>query len=625
MSYSLKSEQVVKVVDPRTDLDKPLSYVVEDGSQSVTWVQTDSNTAGTSGSSVVFTNSNPPGPGVIIDRKVFIRMGFTLTFTGIADNLTPLIGYENIADSLNPPVAGRGTNYIRALGTDAPRAFPLSQIVSSMRLTINNGSASEQIYEYIEPLLRYNTQRELSNGAYSTTPSKHDQFPEYNMWIPKGSARNVLGDYGEDQYYENRGGFSGLYMRQNPIGNGADVVTAIFELEIMEPLFISPLEFGYLQSRGLYGIQNFNLQLTFDDMNRIWSHDAVNGQNISSLSVIGSSTNIPRPQLNFNYLTPKLTQELPQINVYPYYEIDVLRKEYTQLVAGHYNGDGSVNPASFVSNFVSDSQNLQTIPKKMYIYVRQTTSTRTFNDSDTYARIDNLSIDFYNKNSLLNGANTEQLYQMSVKNGLNMSWTQWNHQVGSIICIDFSQDISLPDDLAVGVLDNNLQLRVKVNFTNLSPNEKYFTLYVCPSYPGIANVLNQQMIMQTGIISRADVLASRNIHKLDYYDLNNFYGGSFKGKMSSFYEKAKPIVNKLAKVSEELSTGTSAFAPRIGAVQKGVSRGIGTLTAPKPVPRATAAKKTKAGVMLGGLPMGGQILTQAQMSRRDKLLKKALK
>jgi hypothetical protein len=556
MSGALIREHIVKIVDPRTDLAKPLKYVVEDGSSSVTWVNSDSNMAGGNASQFTFSNANPPGSGVIIDKKVWIRMGFRITFTGTPAAGIPLIGYEAIPDPTvvgyaNAPVnfIGNPLTQIRPLGTDGPRAFPAAQSMNSISVTINNATVTQPVFDYIEPLLRYNAFRDLDETQFSTTPAEQDQYQQYGDFVYHGSARNVLGDYGEQGFYTNRGGFAGVAIIQNPlgivVGGVLQPATAIIDIDVMEPLFISPLDFGMNNERGLIGVQNFQVSVNLvGALDRaVWCHDAINGQVIATSSAIVGTYKTPRPQLQFNYLTPKLTQSVPQINIFPYFNIDRFTKEGTASVAGVVNGAGGTVYST--GSFTSDSRNLLCIPKRMYFYVREVNSLRTIAGTDTYARIDNLSIDFINKNNLINGANTQQLYEMSVKNGCKLSWSQWNNYVGSVCCVDFSQDVSLTEDQAVGLIDPNLQIRVTVNFTNLSTRAITFALYMVPSYPGLFNMSEQQAVPQIGIVTKEDIVLAPNTH-IDYYDAHNFYGGDFFGKTKELarkYFNAKDIAN----------------------------------------------------------------------------------
>src|SRR5690606_32698689 len=127
---------------------------------------------------------------------------------------------------------------------------------------------------------------------------------------------------------------------------------------------------------------------------------------------------------------------------------------------------GVTNPLS------SNNIQLNSIPRRMYIYVRERNQDlySTPNNPDTYFSIENISIQFQNKNGLLASASKQQLYEISVKNHCNMSWTQWsggpvvnsalpfgstaNHYgtIGSILCIEYASDIGLDSIEAPGKL-----------------------------------------------------------------------------------------------------------------------------------------------------------------------------
>lgn len=608
MSGALIRESIVKIVDPRTDLSKDIKYVVEDGSSSVTWVQSDSNQAGGNASQFTFSNADPPGPGVIIDKKVMIRMGFRMVFTGTPDAGVPLIGYEAIPNPAIVGTAGAPVTFsppltaIRPLGVDAPRAFPAAQIMNSISVTINNATVTEPVFDYIEALLRYNAYRDLDETQFSTTLDQQDQYQQYSDFVYFGSARNVLGGYGEQGFYTNRGGFAGVSIISNPLGDGVTPVSAILELDVMEPLFISPLDFGMDNQRGLVGVQNFQVSVNVGDLSRLWSHDGVNGQTITSFSAtIGSTYNL-RPSLQFNYLTPKLTQPLPEINIFPYYNIDRFSKTDSPLASGVQR-----------TGFSSDSRNLLCIPKRLYVYVRQSNNTRTFEDTDTYARIDRLSIDFINKNNLINGANTEQLYQMSVKNGCKLSWSQWDRYVGSVCCIDFGQDVSLVEDQAVGLISSNLQLRVTVDYTNLSDSTKEFTLYVVPSYPGLFNMNSQQAVPQIGIITKEDILLAPNIH-IDYYDAHNYYGGDFLGKIKEIGSKVERAAK--GKTGRAFARAADKYLPDVIGTFVDPSRAeyVKGLTSQYKRLVGAGYSPAHASSLLGGAPLGAGMLGGKKMS-----------
>ncbi|MFM7984850.1 MAG: major capsid protein V20 domain-containing protein, partial [Candidatus Fonsibacter sp.] len=87
------------------------------------------------------------------------------------------------------------------------------------------------------------------------------------------------------------------------------------------------------------------------------------------------------------------------------------------------------NPQS--STLVSSSIYLTCIPDKIVVCVRKNIGGLTCAETDSYATIKNISINFNNQAGLLSSMTQEQLYRNSVQSGLaNMSWDEFS---GSVI------------------------------------------------------------------------------------------------------------------------------------------------------------------------------------------------
>jgi hypothetical protein len=626
MSGALIKEGLAKIVDPRVNLDKKINYVIEDGGVTVSYNQSYTDAAGGNSSSFTFSNADPPGPGVIIDKKVVMKVTFRLTFTGTPVLGQRLIGYVPSKDPANPiynkslvdAANYAGTSDIRATGTDGPRCFPLAQIMNSLSITINNASVQQPVSDYIEPLMRYSSGRDTDETAFSMTCAQPDQYQDYADFVTYGSARNVLGNYGEQGYYTNRGGFSGVRWVRNPIGDGVNPVTAIFELTVAEPLFISPLDFGapHHNERGLIGVQNFTVTVnTTGDLSRVWSHDSTLGQPISSVSCIISSANqtLSKPELQFTYITPRLLSNIPEYNVYPYYEIDRFVTEFP----------GSAVAPAFPNTFIdapetqlqSNSRNLSAVPKFIYIYVRESNATRDYTDTDTYAFIRRISIDFDNQTNLLASCSPYQLYTMSAKNGCELSWSQWTKFVGSVICVNVAEDLNLREDLVAGIRDNNLNFRVRADIVNIGSQPRQYSLYVLPSYPGVFNIsMNAQAIAQVGIIEKKDILAVSEVRSLDYYSAHNYYGGKqdFRGRLGEIGKVMKSAYKVGAPV---LKAAYPQYAPLLSGLEELVAKYMAAGYSKKDAKRMAGVRAgVKAGVKAGSL-VGGKKMTKKQMQR----------
>lgn len=566
------NSHIFKVIDPRLDLSKPTKYAIEDGARLVNFQVTNAPSSGAGGSSLTWSNADPPGPGVVIDKKIIVAITYKLTMTRFEPPVgQPVIGFESLypGGTWGPPDGHggyQGTDQIRALGTDAPRYLPIAQTTNVCNVQINSASANGQIFDYIEPLMRYTGGRDYEESQLSLAPSIQDQYQAYGDFLNHGAARNVLGDYGENGYQSNRGGFPLIWIKQNDIGTGVpgQLATAVVYVTSYEPIFVSPCDFGYSNQRGFTGVNTFRVTMnTTGDLGRVWCHNsdpskggwpitmqsaiiAPNGDTITYSN--GVQTNLPA--LYFTYLTPKILEPVPSFNVYPYYYLD------DQV----FQDVGLIGPGQ-TGKYKTNSFNLDSVPKYLYVYVRKSNSTRTYADTDTYAFINNISITFANNPNQLSNAQPNQLYSMSVKNGCKLSWSQWSKYVGSVVCIDFSQDISLPDDMFVGMSNPNAQLSVQVEWKNISDQTNSYSVYCIPSYAGIFDITQGQAQTLSGIVSLQDYLNAPDIHTLDYVDAHNFYGGTFMSKFRDISSRYGPKVAK--SVAKYLPEAAKYVAPVI--------------------------------------------------------------
>jgi hypothetical protein len=558
---------IFKVLDPRMDLSKPTTYAIEDGARLVNFEVSNTSSAGSGGSSLTWTNADPPGPGVVVDKKIIVSITYRITLKRKSDGTDagqPVIGYEPLPGFAYP------TDQVRALGTDGPRFLPIAQTTNVCNVIINNASANGQLYDYIDPLMRYTADRNYCETQLSLAPSQQDQYQAYGDFLSSGAARNVLGDYGENSYESNRGGYPLVYIEKNELSTGVlnSFTEAIVWLTSYEPIFISPCDFGLENQRGFYGVDNFRVTInTTGDLSRVWCHNAdptkggwplysvdaiiAGANNISPQNITytcGISTGLPA--LYFTYLSPKILDKTPEFNVYPYYYLDDQVFEDVKLVT-----------AGGTATYKTNSFNLDSVPKYLYVFIRRSNQTRKYFDTDSYAFINNLSITFANNPNQLSNAQPNQLYSMSVKNGCKLSWTQWSKYVGSVICVDFSQDISLPDDMFVGMRNPNAQLSVQARWTNISDEDISFSMYCIPSYVGIFDITAGQAQAMSGIVSLSDYINAPDVHTLDYVDAHNFYGGNFFSKVRDISSRALPRIKQAAQFAKDIAP---TVAPLVG-------------------------------------------------------------
>ena len=214
------------------------------------------------------------------------------------------------------------------------------------------------------------------------------------------------------------------------------VVYAVFE--VTEPLLLSPFVFGSgFGKQGFYGIQTMNFQMNIaPTANRAWRSAVFSGTKSVTVAEFNDS------QLLFQFLTPHASDMLDPRNVVPFYELPIYRTSNLPALPcrpdyGQVDGSGRFVEPPLVS---LNSKNIQLggIPDKLIIFVRKPTATLKCSDTDSYATIKNISMNFNNQAGLLSSMSPEQLFRNSVQSGLaNMSWDEFNGSVVSSCGSDF--------------------------------------------------------------------------------------------------------------------------------------------------------------------------------------------
>jgi len=529
----LNEKDYVKQIDPAIDLTRPVKIRIEEGAQNVTVTKYPASSV--SPQNIQFNNVNPNSAETIVDRKLFVKASFRLTFLGTNVPSGEFLLQTDGISEYGTPQSGSLVG-----GVDGLRAFPLSQMLASIQLKMNNQTFTQNINEYIEPLMRYSNYRDVGAEDWSMTPTMQDQYQNYSDFAIYGSARNSLGNYGENGHREPRGGFSGLVVvSQNRQGFAdgtastglGDVMEAVVDVQITEPIFISPLAFGKRSHRGFVGVKTMALTLNIDSQyqNYIWSHDETSsGKTINNISLSFNTTSTGyanRPELLFTYYTPRMFQKIPENNLYPYHQIT----DYT------FDLNGSLNPGQEQQISVNNIQ-LDSVPKRVFIFLRTQSGLKTFNDTDSYARIQGINMTFSNQSGLLSDASEQQLYEMSVRNGLKMSWSQWSKFCGSVLCLDFSKQISMDNKNVVGK-NGSYQIQYRLNIKNVATSSRTYTVHTVVVNDGYVNVIEQSLDVQNNLGDVDKVYDSPNIHTIDWEDFEMFYGAGLADKLKKYGKK----------------------------------------------------------------------------------------
>lgn len=526
--YQQSKENFVKVIDPILDIDDNKIFAcLVGGSQTTNRVysfQTFSN----SSAQIAFTS---PSPGTFISKKWLFKVPVRIEFTG--DSNDPL---RNLLQS----------------GEDSFRSYPIASSMSVLDIKINGESSNLNLADIIKPLLLYhNGKRNLGERELSMTPTARDQSQTYSELV--GSIRNPLASFYDSNQRDSMGrGAFPLTLFTNT------TTSAVVEATLEEELFLSPLSFGNsYETDGFISVQDIEINITWESnlANKMWSHSSSSTSTINTIQVT-----IQQPVLELKYVTPPMNMPIPRFISYSYNEI----KRYVTTA-------GSVLPGN-QALVISNNLQVGAIPRFVYIYVRKRNQDQTFTDTDSYASIENIKVDWDNQNALLSSSSPQQLYNMARKNGLDCNWTQFSglpnysylgnetnqlNGIGSVLSVEFGTDIGLKPYQCPG-LRNTFNLQIQVTFTNRHPTDTInFDLYLVTIIPGIFNVYDRSANKRVGIINPRNVMEAKRIPGINYQFLENrlMSGGSkFTKAMKLFAREGVKIGKILGKAyNPELS------------------------------------------------------------------------
>jgi len=563
MSLAASHLEIVPAKEANLAIDKETKYASMMSGSQISYREVVSTSYSNTQASF---NCNPPSPSICVDRTVLYKQPVTLTFQG---------------------TSAPGARLLQS-GYDAFRSMPLHSIMNNLQLQINNSKLTVEASEVIHEMMRMHSHEDDSE-EFSLSPSLPDQSQEYAELV--NTNRNCLAQFGEKFGLPARGGFA-----YTAITNPVDGVQATVSADLCEALQISPLLFAGYRGKGLFRVQNMQVQINFDaDLARLWSHAAGSGSTITSITV-----ELGQPSLLFKYITPPATMSLPTSVGYDYRDVEVYTTELGSALAPGAQAD-----------LVSNNIQLNVVPDHLLIYAKERRGDRTFNSTDAWLPPQSLSLSWANQNGIFSGADQRELYKISKDNGVRMSFTEWSagstyfesgasstevRGTGGFMAVKMGKDVPIQDpSVATGVPGSyNLQVRMRVENRNQSRSISP-ALYIVPVYAGLLTIENNQTIVQNAVLSQQDVLdAAKEAEESAYVDMADASsGGSFWADVSRNLSKALPYVRKARKVGQAVT----------GAI---------------PTPQAQAAKQVldvAEAVGLGGTVIGGKSMSRRELAK----------
>ena len=431
---------------------------------------------------ITFQNIAPPSLTTVVDRN--FRVKYTLvgvvTFpvAGSTAGMYPIppavVGqgveraYPNGAaayvagqSAIDPETNGVGGGGVGELNyTMALRAFPLNSSLANCDLKLNGGATTLASNDLvcIKPYLI-----EDSEIRYFECPVQRDDGAQYTS-NSNNDNRNPFNSFRQNTAYPTRGSYLATLVYENVAGGN---VTRVYQWEITESIIISPLVWGKsFDDEGFANLVNISINLRIQDIQRSISlcsglvENSSVQMSIAPITVAGTEFGKNTCDLLLNYCDqdPIFAARQPSTL---YYNWDLV-----QIDANSNAVSGALTNASPDKNFNSNALRLSTIPDKIYFYLKPTkgqllgAAAQTI--TDTFLRIMHLTVQFGSDPNLLTSFEEEDLWRMSCKNGLNMSFHEWKYTNGSIAIIDIASDLGLKSDEAAGASKYN---QIKVSGT----------------------------------------------------------------------------------------------------------------------------------------------------------------
>lgn len=538
-------------------------------------------TQGITPSQIRWTAVSPPS-NTLISRKVSVSVPVRLTYT---------------ATGLDP------TDYIINPSQFAIRSHPIMRACTNVSVEINSANLTNDARSSMPALEHFQYSNEMLGGETSLCPTYPAQAQNQEDMYLMNSSQCALN--GSSTSQGARAGFPYQVVSQVNDGAGVGVSTCVSIVDFVstEVLALSPIYSGVAsQVNGAFAnVEKLNLSLSFDSnsaaLMALIDNKGFNGSGVAFPSVgftasvqfsnfstpFSYGTNVP--EALFKHLQPNVQDqsELQSFYDYPYEQMNVQSTQGTSILAA----------AS--STITTSSIKLSTVPHKIYLFLREQNVDQDAFSTDCFAAIDGVTLNFNNRDMLVQ-ATKRQLYEMSVRNGCNIPWSQWSGEklargaqapvfgtaadlysgIGSVLCIDVVADLGLPMDMAPGSTIAT-QMQATIRYKNVSSDSRTYTAHLLYTVPGVLSLGEGQGVMQTGLYTPENVLVAKAQQSKFQYDwalMNAQRGGSARekfAKFGSFLKSALPVLVKLLPLlaaGEDGGSVTAGGAVTAGSVVK---------------------------------------------------------
>lgn len=409
------------------------------------------------------------------------------------------------------------------------RANPLSACAQNMTVFINGVAISNQLSDWSQ-LFSLGLYSEEYARQMSGSFSYGDQTQQYIG----DSGQNAIGsNVSPFNTAEDACGGLAIYrgdndyiILTNPVGDGVNPRTATMRIVSFEPLFSAPFMLqprSDLKAIGGINLLQINYTLAQFNLQKALSLSPF-CPNFSSINVA-----LERGDLLMTIITPSpILGPLPNRLVYDCQQWNNFKFNLS-----------SQTPSGAEETVTVPNVQLPCVPAKLLVWVSKSDANFTAFDStsnatklrsiscatDCLAYIKKVDLQFNNITGIWSAADTNgyQLWQAAYRNGLQMSWPQWQKHKGSICVFDFAKDIPSNALDAVQV-SGQYNCSFRIIFKNPNDNvlpggnipvpDFYYTVNYCFIYDAVLEITPSFSRLSNGF-DRSVVLRDINEGNVD--------------------------------------------------------------------------------------------------------------
>jgi hypothetical protein len=471
-----------------------------------------------------------------------------------------------------------------AMGNIGLRAWPLASVTDNANARLNDQSyIFDSPARTVHALMTYgNDWKDRQYHMGKATAHKPDYSWRYTG--AQDSLRSALIDLSRSPYEESRT-FAPHFVER--------IDDYKIRLRIIEPMMLSPFTWTGERKQALFGIQNVDINLSLrQPLERMLSGECFSLMEdplASGVITCNPRIDIDGAKIHLCYQQPQAFQTVPASLNYEHYNIN----RYLTRVTG------TKSPGSSITVNYSNIQ-LNVVPARIYLYLkpvlssivtgRQVNAADSFDaisQADHFAKIKQLKINFDAKDGIFSTYDDYDLYCMSVNNGYNRTWHEWDKTQGAVVCVDFKNgDIGISPLLASGVR-GSFQFSAEVNWQDVRDAELNFTgvgsdiqtgpieyeAHMLVVNEGIVNIHHQMITTSIGVLTEQSLYDAPFSEAGMREEIRDYYGGSLKSILRKVKQGAKKIAPVIETVSGMLAPALAAKNPSYGKVAELVSEG----------------------------------------------------